>query len=155
MGWISGELFAGQGLEDALTAGRDNFDVSHAHYRTVHDRMISLLHDSVFPKLILGIKERTRRQGKERMERFVRELPEILERETGSRFRVSLATLPAERPVAIDIRTRTVRVNRAAWASGQAGKFQQVALAFEVSRALAKDKDQSDVFYSLIKALRI
>lgn len=157
MDWISGELYAEEGLEDALTATRDSLDVLHPHYRFVQMRLFELLRGEVFPHLWLGIKERTVAREKEERRQFLHDLPRAIEDQTGIKFRVRLYKSEDDPPVTVNLRQRSIMINNVLpWPGGKARKqlLQRAYLAFEVARTVETDSRRSrQLFETLIRSL--
>ncbi len=68
--WLTGELFVEQGLENALTVGRDGFDAGHPHYIALRKWLHDELRNRVFPTLYKGIE--ARRQTREALRQNTR-----------------------------------------------------------------------------------
>ena len=56
--WLTGELFVDEGLEDALTVGRDGFDAGHPQYLALRTWLHLELRRRVFPTLYKSITTR-------------------------------------------------------------------------------------------------
>ena len=65
--WLTGELFIEQGLEDALTVGRDGFDVGHPHYIALRQWLHDVLRSQIFPHALQRDRfhEKCRERGRE------------------------------------------------------------------------------------------
>jgi hypothetical protein len=57
--WLTGEIFATEGLEDALNIDRDSFNRFHPQFRAMQEYVHSILQKSVFPDVYKHIEVRS------------------------------------------------------------------------------------------------
>lgn len=64
--WVTAEVFADEGLEDALNIDRDSFNRFHPQFRIIQQRVHALLRQTVFPKVYKQIEKRSAKRGREK-----------------------------------------------------------------------------------------
>lgn len=113
LAWLSGELYVQEGLEDALTIGRDGFDEAHPHFVALRDWLHSQLKAMVFPGVIKGIS--TRHDANELEKAIVQStyFDALLARFAGRQIEVRHQRLPAAAPVSFDEAEGVVYLNDA------------------------------------------
>jgi hypothetical protein len=57
--WLTGEIYATEGLEDALNIDRDSFNRFHPQFRAMQEYVHSVLHEKVFPEVYKQIEVRS------------------------------------------------------------------------------------------------
>ncbi|MGA3135189.1 MAG: ATP-binding protein [Terracidiphilus sp.] len=57
--WLTGEIYATEGLEDALNIDRDSFNRFHPQFRAMQEYVHTILHESVFPEVYKQIEVRS------------------------------------------------------------------------------------------------
>jgi hypothetical protein len=153
--WITCELYALEGLEQALTASRDSFDSLHAHYEQLQVELLPIFRD-LFRKLWAGIEQRTAARREVERKDFVSELPSIVEKAVG--FPIEIQFVDADGPqVEFDKERRILRVNeRAGWPRSQRRRvlLQKAVIAFEVARTTGSTPGETTrIFNTIISAL--
>ena len=154
--WLSGELFVEQGIEDALTVGRDGFDAGHPHYIELRSWIHNELRSRVFPALYRGIKSR----------RIKREAIKLEQRETAFLESIRVfAGMPLEvrdvadrsfPPVKVDLQQGVVSINSAVdWPRGrrQRDMAQKLSVIFELVRVVDTDRNEVEEFINLSQKL--
>jgi hypothetical protein len=155
-GWLTGELYVHEGLEDALNVDRDSFNVSHPHYLKLREVLHTELQE-VFSTLYKGIDRRSqakiRRLIITRDRSFLADLKEIYEREF-----VIERTKGDElhSPVEIDVQNGVITISdEADWPREPDKKqfAQQLLVAWELSVSLPNMKSRRSRFQELYKRI--
>ena len=154
--WMTCELFAEEGLEDALTVGRDGFDVGHPHYIALRQWLHKELRSRVFPTLYAGIK--ARRQIRE-VDRF--HAREVAFRNSISNFAgIAISIEEIEKRgaprVTVNLENGTATINNAApWPRGkrQRETAQKLSIIFELVRQSDLGGETVDSFIRLTSDL--
>jgi hypothetical protein len=106
--WLTGELFATQGLEDALNIDRDSFNRFHPEFRAVQQYVHKILREEIFPEVYVQIKVRSTAKDKVRARTRTRNFLEAVQKTTGSK--TSLKKIDVDRPDAdVKIKERVGR----------------------------------------------
>ncbi len=154
--WLTGELFVDEGLEDALTVGRDGFDAGHPHYIVMRKWLHDQLRSRVFPTLYRGIDARriSKEHGRNRSrtDSFI----DLISSFAGVSIEVRETNRPGSSPVEIDLRDGVATVNTAAiWPRGkrQREMAQRLSIIFELVRLTKTDRDAVSNFVELTQRL--
>ena len=154
--WLTGELFVQEGLEDALTVGRDGFDAGHPHYIVLRRWLHDQLRSRVFPTLYKGIKARRvskeDKLNKSRSDEFI----DMISSFAGVSIDVRETTEPGTSPIEIDLREGVATVNGAAtWPRGkrQREMAQKLSIIFELVRLTNTDRYAVNDFIELTQRL--
>lgn len=119
-GWLTGELYVEEGLEDALTIGRDGFDTGHPHYGALREWFHQQLRTRVFPALYRGITGRRIVKELVRTTSSKAAFDELVRDFTGRPVKIQEVNRPGARPVEVDIDGETIYVNgQADWPRGR------------------------------------
>ena len=98
--WITGEIFADAGLEDALNIDRDSFNRFHPHFRAIQKFVNDLLHEKVFPRSYKEIDKRSTARQKEKETSRRKLLKEVVASTVDSSVEVRSVAIPSEDPEA-------------------------------------------------------
>ncbi len=82
--WVTGEIFAEKGLEDALNIDRDSFNRFHPEYRALQQFVHEKLRTEVFPRVYKQIDVRSNRKAKKRAREHTQTLKSVVSESTGS-----------------------------------------------------------------------
>lgn len=155
-GWLSGEIYVEDGLEDALNVDRDSFNEMHPHYISLQESLHRKLQNEVFPKVIKGIsirrEYRQERQREEHEERFSRLVSTVLEKP----YQIELSKARLTDRVLIDDTTGKIIVdNTASWPTPQNRReiAQRIAIAYRLSERAGSTEDQHKMFYTLLQEI--
>jgi len=155
-GWLSGEIYVEDGLEDALNVDRDSFNEMHPHYISLQDILHEKLHDEVFPKVIKGIAERRgfrqERQRREYEEQFSRLVSDVLKRP----YQIELSEARVTDRVVIDDDRGKITVdNTAPWPRRQDRRdiAQKIVIAYRLSERAGSIEEQHETFYTLLQEI--
>ena len=154
--WLTGELFVEDGLENALTIGRDGFDVGHPHYIALRRWLHHELRSRVFPTLHKGMAiRRVRREiaaGEIRQQRFLESISSL----AGKPIQIESVRNPNGAAVHINIEQGTAFVNDAApWPRGKRQRelAQRLGIIFELVRGEDLQGREVDEFIDLTRQL--
>jgi len=150
--WLSGELFVEEGLEDALTVGRDGFDAGHPHYVAIRKWFHEFLQKDVFPALYRGITGRRVVREAERTRRRNANFDSLITEFMGASFDIQDIVKPSARPVEVDEEHGVILVNNAAnWPRGRKQRDTAVNLSiiFELVRIKSVDQDADPLYQFL------
>lgn len=142
--WLSGELFVEEGLEDALTVGRDGFDAGHPHYVGIRKWFHVFLREQVFPELYLGIAGRRTVRDAERKRLQEAGFDSLITGFMGTSFDIQEVDKPSARPVEVDQEQSVILVNKSGnWPRGRKQRDTAVKLSiiFELVRIRSVDQD--------------
>lgn len=152
-GWLTGELFVDEGLEDALTVGRDGFDAGHPHYIALRQWIHEELRFRVFPTLYRGISSRREIRETKRLSTRSQAFEEAISEFTGHRIVIDRVHEPDSPPVHVDPRNGIAIINESSdWPRGkrQREAAQNLCLIFELVRVTnATDRSGLDDFKGL------
>ena len=154
--WLTGELFVEEGLEDALTVGRDGFDAGHPHYIALRSWLHNELRTRVFPTLYRGIEYRRFWREASRQEKRASAFQELISDFAGFRIETGEAEDPEGPPVWIDLEQGVAIVNTAAkWPRGKRRRemTQKLSIIFEMVRLQEPDDRAVHKFVDLISDL--
>lgn len=151
-GWISGEIYALEGLEDALNVDRDSFNESHPHFLKVR----AILHEQLEDIFSQVYKDMRRRSSKKRDERVATRkgafLEEIAEA-TGERYEMEESLPSQEAPVLVDRNSGTIFVNsRRPWPGKPENRqlAEQLAAAYDLAQRERTGKRKWETFFKLL-----
>jgi len=82
--WVTGEVLADRGLEDALNIDRDSFNRFHPEYRALQQYVHELLHREVFPRVYQQIDIRSGKRAQEKAREHERTLRAVVSEATAS-----------------------------------------------------------------------
>ena len=156
--WLTGELFVQEGLEDALTVGRDGFDVGHPHYIAIRRWLHQELRSRVFPALIKGIAVRRAAREGVRNTLHTAAFLEAIAHFAGSEIDIIDVDERGVPPVAVDLGEGTATINHAAkWPRGKRQRelAQRLSIMFELVRTVDSDDEPTEVFLGLIGQLLV
>ena len=149
--WLTGEIFVDEGLEDALTVGRDGFDIGHPHYIALRKWLHLELRKRIFPTLYRSIGARRRLKddirSKIRRHAFVEDISAFADRPI-----VIRETKQAGPPIHIDLNGGVVSVNSSApWPRGKRQRELAINLGilYELVRQVNTPRDPIEDFISL------
>ena len=151
-GWVTGELFVDEGLEDALTVGRDGFDAGHPHYIALRQWIHDELRYRVFPTLYQGIKSRRDIRESKRQSIRSQGFLDTISEFTGSRMEIIYIREPGSPPVHFDPQNGIASINDSAeWPRGkrQRETAQNMCLIFELVRVANVERDILEDFKGL------
>lgn len=149
--WLTGEIFIEDGLEDALTVGRDGFDIGHPHYIALRKWLHTELQKRVFPTLYRSIS--ARRKSKEeshttaRRDAFLEEISAFADRTL-----VIRETKHVGPPIRVDLSQGVVSVNPgASWPRGKRQRELAINLGiiYELVRQINTGRDPIEEFILL------
>lgn len=151
-GWISGEIYVFQGLEDALNVDRDSFNVSHPHYIRMREVIHSEL-KKVFSDLYRGIKRRSHKkratQTIRRRKEFLSDIEKLFER----RFKIErVEKINSGKIVNVNIHQGSIQVSESfEWPTNSEKRqfAEQILITWELARAMKGDVAQEIMFTSL------
>ena len=155
-GWLTGELFVDEGLEDALTVGRDGFDAGHPHYIALRHWVHGELRSRVFPTLHRGYAWRRGIREAERQSIRSQGFLEAVSEFVGAQMEISYVHEPGLPPVRVDLKNGTAKINQSAkWPRGkrQLETIQNLCLIFELVRSGNAEPDMLENFKGLIEKL--
>ena len=154
--WLTGELFVEEGLEDALTIGRDGFDVGHPHYIALRSWLHRELQSRVFPTLHKGIAVRRVRKeaeaGDTRQQRFLESISSFV----GKPLRIETVRNPNGAAVYVDLEEGVAVINVAApWPRGKRQRelSQRLGVMFELVHGAGLQSKEVDEFINLTRQL--
>ena len=154
--WLTGEIFVEKGLEDALTVGRDGFDIGHPHYIELREWLHKELRTRVFPTLYKGIASRKTDREAKRTRARADAFHELISRFANGSIEVVEVDDPSLPPVNIDLIQGTAMLNTAAaWPRGkrQRETAKHLSIIFELVRLIDSDRDAVDEFIELTRQL--
>lgn len=154
--WLTGELFVEQGLEDALTVGRDGFDAGHPHYLELRTWLHDQLRSRVFPTLYKGITSRRLRRETIRSESRSDAFLESISAFAGTPIEVMETVEHGAPPVRIDLQQGLATLNTTAtWPRGkiQREMAQRLSIIFELVRMVDSDREAIHEFIELTRRL--
>ena len=154
--WLTGELFVEQGLEDALTVGRDGFDGAHPHYLELRRWLHTELRSRVFPALYRGI--RSRRVSREAVRNEQRDVKflESISAFANTHISIQEVAESCSPPVEIDLEQGVAIVNTAvAWPRGsrQREMAKRLGIVFALVQAVDTSRSEIEEFISLTQEL--
>ena len=151
-GWISGEIYGLEGLEDALNVDRDSFNESHPHFLEVR----TILHEkleAIFSQVYKDMRARSGRdeskRAARRQELFRQQIADV----AGEAYDIHESAGTQETAVAVDAESRTIFVNpEGPWPSkaGDRELAQQLAVAYELSQSARTRNGKRDTFLNLL-----
>lgn len=154
--WLTGELYVEEGLEDALTVGRDGFDIGHPHYIALRGWLHDQLRDRVFPTLYRGIKSRRLKReairSRERSGAFL----EAISGFAGKPMQIVEVGERGGPPVSVDLEQGIATLNpTAAWPRGkrQREMAERLGVIFELVRVRGSSADSIEEFIALTRQL--
>ena len=154
--WLTGELYVEDGLEDALTVGRDGFDAAHPHYLALKEWLHSELRHRIFPTLYRGIKSRRIDKQTKRDESQGRSFSNLIASFVGKPLSIYKLSNTGAEPVMIDLLGGVVTLNEAAsWPRGkrQRETAQRLSIVFELCRLVESEQPPIENFLKLTKDL--
>ena len=154
--WLTGELFVEEGLEDALTVGRDGFDAGHPHYIILRTWLHHQLQSRVFPTLYKGISSRRLRRERSRSESRTSAFLELISSFAGTPIEILEVAEHGHPAVLVDLQQGIARVNTTvAWPKGkrQREMAQRLSIIFELVRRVDSDREAMDGFIELTRQL--
>ena len=154
--WLTGELFVEQGLEDALTVGRDGFDAAHPHYIAIRTWLHDQLRIRIFPTLYRGITSRRLRRESFRHDTRESAFVESISEFAGMRLEVLETNEQDAPPARIDLKRGTAIINSAAtWPRGkrQRETAQRLSIIFELVRIMGSNRESVHDFMDLTRDL--
>ena len=152
--WLTGELFVQEGLEDALTVGRDGFDVGHPHYIHLRQWLHNEMRYRVFPALYRGMTFRRVQREEARLQSRSAAFHELISNFAGKPIDIidiDDTHLPA---VQVDLDDGTVILNDAAtWPRGkrQRETAKRLTIIFELVQLVSSDHEAADDFIKLTR----
>ena len=154
--WLTGELYVEEGLENALTIGRDGFDVGHPHYIALRTWLHNELQSRVFPTLHKGMAVRRVRKetevGNTRQRRFLESISSL----AGRPLRIERVRNPNGTAVHVDIELGVAVINDAApWPRGKRQRelAQRLGIIFELVHSAELQDREVDEFINLTRKL--
>ena len=155
-GWLTGELFVDEGLEDSLTVGRDGFDAGHPHYIALRKWLHDELRSRVFPTLHRGYASRREVKEVERQSLRSRGFLNTISEFAGSQMEIKHVYKPGSPPITVDIENGVASINESArWPRGkrQRETIQNICLIFELVNQANVDRDALEDFKELAEKL--
>ena len=152
--WLTGELFVENGLEDALTVGRDGFDIGHPHYIRLREWLHDELRSRVFPTLHRGMASRRSTREEIRLRSRTEAFAELISDYAGKPMDIVRIDDRTSSPIQIDLEAGTVTLNTAAtWPRGkrQIENTQHLSIIFELVRLASSEQDATDDFIELTR----
>jgi len=104
--WVTGEVYVGAGLEDALNVDRDSFNRFHPEFRTLQQHLHEVLRRKVFPEVYKKLSSRSADREAERQELRTSELQQIVSTSLGAKVKVRRFSSSAEREAVAVNQTR-------------------------------------------------
>ena len=154
--WLTGELYVEEGLEDALTVGRDGFDIGHPHYIALRKWLHEQLRDRVFPTLYRGIKSRRLKKETVRTQERTEAFFESISGFAGKPIRVVDVDERGGPPVSVDLDHGIAALNTTAtWPRGkrQREMAERLGIIFELVRMRGSNEESIDEFVDLTRDL--
>ena len=154
--WLTGELYVETGLEDALTVGRDGFDIGHPHYIELRKWLHKELRSRIFPTLIRGISFRRLERETVRSESRAQAFGDLIAGFADKPIDIVEVNDTNSPPVCIDLTLGSAKINSAAsWPRGkrQRETAQRLSVIFELVRLIKSDRDAIDEFNELTRQL--
>ena len=155
-GWLTGELFVDEGLEDALTVSRDGFDAGHPHYIALRTWVHGELRSRIFPTLHRGYASRREIREEERLSLRSQGLLDTISDFVGRQMEIKYVHQTGLPPVSVDIETGVASINESArWPRGkrQRETIQNLCLIFELVRSANVERDALGDFKELAEKL--
>ena len=154
--WLTGELFVEEGLEDALTVGRDGFDVGHPHYIALRQWFHGELRQRVFPTLYKGIKARRSKREVARLHSRDAAFRDSISNFAGTSIEIKKTEQRGAPRVTVNLDNGTATINNAVtWPRGrrQRETAQKLCLIFELVRQSDYGGESVDDFIELTSDL--
>lgn len=154
---LSGEIYIDEGLEDALNIDRNSFRESDEVYIKLQEYLFNRIGGGK------GITRDIRKRSKERMDKkreseetdLYVDVEETIRKKLGEKFTISKIKEKKDIPISIDINNRTIKVFENSLfpkKKKQRMVVESVLIFYEVSRVLAKDKNElTEKFYELLQ----
>ena len=155
-GWLTGELFVDEGLEDALTVGRDAFDGGHPHYIALRKWIHDELRSRVFPTLHRGYASRRKIREVEKQSIRSQGVLDAISEFAGSQMEIKYVHEPGLPPVSVDLENGVASINGSArWPGGkrQRETIQNICLIFELVHSANAERDALEDFKELAEKL--
>ena len=155
-GWLTGELFVDEGLEDALTVGRDGFDAGHPHYIALRKWIHDELRSRVFPTLHRGYASRREIREVKRQSIRSQGLLDLISKCAGSQMEIKYVHERGSRSVRVDLENGIASINESAkWPRGkrQRETIQNICLIFELVHLSHVERDALENFKELAEKL--
>lgn len=157
-GWLSGEIYVTDGLEDALNVDRDSFNMSHPHYIKFREVLHSEL-QKIFSELYRGIKRRTERRVdrliETRKEQYLSDIEELY----AHTFSISeVDELESDIHVAVDIDDFTIMISKSADWPKTPDKRQlaeHLLVASELAQTERSSKRRSEKYAELVRRILV
>jgi len=153
--WISGELYAEEGLEGALNVDRDSFNEMHPHYLCLQDRLHEALHP-LFRGMQADQRKRTARKRTQKQKETRDRLIDAIRDAVDVEYSFGVSADEAAAVVRIDARRRKIYIDeKAEWPSGSATA--ELAKQIAVARAVASDqshkspRERDELFLRLLR----
>ena len=154
--WLTGEVFVEQGLEDALTIGRDGFDIGHPHFIALRTWLHDELRMRVFPALHKGMAVRRERKEVDRADTRLSEFLELISSFAGKSVQIEHVADSTAPPVRVDLNAGVVKLNeRASWPRGKRQRelAQSLSVIFELARCVDSGQEPVAEFIKLTRNL--
>lgn len=154
---FSGEIYIDEGLEDALNIDRNSFRESDVAYIKLQEYLFTRLGGEE------GITKDVRKRSKVRMDKkrkleetsFYMDIEETIKKKLGEEFTINKVNEKKDIPVSINIKNRTIELFESPLFPRKKKKrkvLESVLIFYEVSRALAKNKNElTEKFYELLR----
>ena len=154
--WLTGELFVDEGLEDALTVGRDGFDTGHPHYIALRAWLHKELRSRVFPALHRGVEVRRSRNEAKRVAKRSDAFLDSIKEFVGKPFEIRHVESSTDPAVQVNLRQGVATVNAAAeWPRGKKQRelCQKLGIVFELARCVDSQNDEISSFIQLTRQI--
>lgn len=96
--WLTGEIFADQGLEDALNIDRDSFNRFHPEFRAIQEYVHTLLRKEIFPSVYHNIEKRSAVRNETKSKARTAQLTKVLKTAADKSVSLSYSTEEDVRP---------------------------------------------------------
>lgn len=150
--WMTCDLFVEEGLEDALTVGRDGFDVGHPHYLALRQWLHGELRNRIFPTLYTSIKARRLNREVARLQSRDLAFRNSISAFAGTPIDIDVIEQRGAPRVVVDLENGTATINNAAsWPRGkiQRESAQKLSIIFELVRQSDSGSETVDSFVRL------
>ena len=154
--WLTGEVFVEHGLEDALTIGRDGFDIGHPHYIALRTWLHHELRTRVFPALHKGMSVRRERREVLRADTRRTDFLESISSFAGKSLQIDQVADSTAPPVRVDLNAGVVKINeKASWPRGKRQRelSQRLSIIFELVQCVESGHDSVTEFIELTRQL--
>ncbi len=153
--WISGEIYVEEGIEDALTIGRDGFNEMHSHYIALKEYIHNRLKEYILSEISKGSSDRGKRRRMSKYQTQMGEFISSLNEEFETNYELKYVDGGDER-VYFDEKNKIILINqKVQWPRGKekTEKIQKLLIIFKMLKSYKENNLENKLYNLLNKVL--